>query len=180
MLKLAADLDRYERVIAQSQPEVLVETGTATGASAMWFASCGLDVITIDVTPVHLALGPRITCVTGDSTHPAVVERVRRVVKGQRSMVSLDSDHSAAHVTTEIALYGPMVSPGCYLVVEDGIFGYADHALRARHGLGGMIGSPLDAIRLHLVDNPDWMRDAEVEGLYPVTHHPLGFWRRNG
>ena len=34
-------------------------------------------------------------------------------------MVILDSDHSYAHVTAELDAYGPLVSPGQYLIVED-------------------------------------------------------------
>jgi len=100
-------------------------------------------------------------------------------VAGRRCMVSLDSDHSGPHVSEEIKLYGPLVTPGCYLVVEDGIFGYATRTLRTAHGLGDMIGSPLDAIEEHLAGNPDWSRDIATERLSPVTHHPAGFWRRN-
>ena len=34
-------------------------------------------------------------------------------------MVVLDSDHSEANVAAELDAYAPMVTPGCYLVVED-------------------------------------------------------------
>jgi len=34
-------------------------------------------------------------------------------------MVFLDSDHSMEHVARELKAYGPMVTPGCYMVVDD-------------------------------------------------------------
>ena len=38
----------------------------------------------------------------------------------ERVMVVLDSDHSCEHVYKEMVAYAPLVSPGCYMVVEDG------------------------------------------------------------
>ena len=179
MLKLPADLDRYRQVIEATKPEVLVETGTRIGASACWFAEQGPEVITVDVKPTLNQLPyPKVTPVIGDSADPDVVARMAELVAGRRCMVSLDSDHSAAHVADEIKLYGPLVTPGCYLVVEDGIFGYAPRPLRAQHGLGGMVGSPLDAIVEHLDGNPDWSRDLAVEKLSPTSHSPAGWWLR--
>jgi hypothetical protein len=72
-----------------------------------------------------------------------------------------------------------MVTPGCFLVVEDGIFGYAPDELRTTHGCGPDGGSPLDAIAQCLEGNPDWTRDLDIEGMSPVSHHPHGFWRRS-
>ena len=180
MLKLPADLDRYAQIIAETKPDVIVETGTRTGASARWFADQGIAVITVDISRDAFVGGFRgeddVKMVLGDSGDPDVAARVSELVAGRRCMVSLDSDHSAAHVAKEIELYGPMVTPGCYLVVEDTIFGHAPPALREHHGLGSMVGSPLDAVAEHLAGNPDWSRDIAIERLSPTSHHPAGWW----
>lgn len=221
MLKLDDDLERYRQIIEATKPEVIVETGTRSGASALWFAQQGLDVITIDINPppqfgddercplrsscpscrcILAAAHPgpcdhdcgnaethaasttrgRVTRVIGNSADMWAAAHAAGLVADRRCMVSLDSDHSAEHVAKEIALYGPLVTPGCYLVVEDGIFGYATKTLRYSHGLGDMVGSPLDAIEKHLEGNPDWSRDVATERLTPITHHPAGWWVRNG
>jgi cephalosporin hydroxylase len=184
MLKLPADLDRYAQIIDATKPEVIVETGTRTGASARWFAERGLAVITIDVSHDAFVGGFRgeddVTMVLGDSADPDVAARVAARVAGRRCMVSLDADHSAAHVAKEIGLYGPLVSPGCYLVVEDGIFGHAPQQLRDKHFPAGLDGSPLDAIAEHLHNNPAWSRDIAIERMSPTSHHPSGWWIRNG
>lgn len=180
MLKLDEDLERYRQIIDATKPEVIVETGTWGGASAAWFLDQGLDVISVDLNPPSAANKDLLVdWVQGDAKDPAIVERVFELAAGRRCMVSLDSDHSGPHVAEEIKLYGPLVTPGCYLIVEDGIFGYATRTLRTAHGLGEMIGSPLNAIEEHLDGNPDWSRDVAIERLSPVTHHPAGFWIRN-
>lgn len=177
MLKMLADLERYQRIIETTRPEVIVETGTATGASARWFHEQKLKVITVDIQQM-MYIGKDIYPISGDSTDQKTKARVVDLVRAQRCMVSLDSNHSAEHVTREIDLYGPLVTPGCYLVVEDGIFGYAPDRLRAQHGLADMAGSPLDAIADKLAKNPDWARDIDIERLSPISHHPAGFWRK--
>lgn len=185
MLKLDEDLERYRQIIEATKPEVIVETGTRSGASARWFAERGLDVITVDVDQQgggarRQHAGQIVDFVGGDAKDPDVAQIVEDLVSGRRCMVSLDSDHSGPHVAEEIKLYGPLVSPGCYLVVEDGIFGFATRTLRTAHGLGEMVGSPLNAIEEHLDGNAGWSRDVAIERLSPVTHHPAGFWVRNG
>lgn len=170
MCKLHEDLNRYQRVITADQPEVIIECGTWRGASARWFAAFGVDVITIDIVRQQEAQGDedRITWITGSSADPDIAAHVAELVAGRRTMVVLDSDHSADHVATEIALYSPLVSPGCHLVVEDAI---------VRWIVGGPeIGSPLDAIEELLMDNPAFKRDEETEALYPVSMYPYGWW----
>lgn len=190
MWKLPADLERYAEIIRATAPEVIVETGTHTGASARWFAQFPSvrEVITVDIKNQDSAdvvyddaeqtRGRRVFYMFGDSTAPETVKAVERMVAGRRCMVSLDSDHSAAHVAAEIAAYGPMVSAGCYLVVEDGIFAYAPPELREAH-CPGLQGSPLDAIAELLQPDLRWSRDAAIERMGPVSHHPAGWWFRN-
>jgi cephalosporin hydroxylase len=182
--KLPEDLDRYARVIESTRPEVLIETGTKWGGSALWFEGLGLDVVTIDIEADSSRraklLDSRVIWITGSSTDPAVVARIAVLVAGRRVMVSLDAEHAAPHVAAEILAYGPLVSPGCYLVVEDGIFDLTnDEALRARGGRSiPSVGGPLHAISQTLASDAGWVRDEDIERLYPVSHHPAGWWVR--
>jgi cephalosporin hydroxylase len=123
MWKVSDDLDRYRKAIEACQPEVLVETGTKWGGFAAWVADTfGCDVVTVDVLRAEGRPDswPRVTFVAGDSMAPATAAQVAGLVADRRCMVSLDADHHAGHVMREIELYAPLVSPGCYLVVEDG------------------------------------------------------------
>jgi cephalosporin hydroxylase len=182
MLKLRQDLERYREIIESTLPEVIVETGTHRGGSARWFRDeFGVDVITVDIAQnvAPELYDPAISYVTGDSVHERVVDFVTSMVAGRRCMVILDSDHSAKHVAAEIAAYGPLVSVGCYLVVEDTIFGFAGPRVRAQHFPAGLQGSPLDAVEALLVtDRGHWGRDISVERLSQLSHHPAGWWVR--
>lgn len=195
MLKLRPDLDRYAQIIEATRPEVIVETGTHTGASARWFAERVAEVVTVDIDPATGQGNPSpageftltesddghgsICWIKADTADPTTAAGVAAVVNGRRCMVVLDSDHSAPHVAREIELYGPLVSPGCYLVVEDSLFGYG-HEIKKQHGMARTEGSPLDAIVKVLVDNPDWSRDLAIERTDPISSNPAGYWVRNG
>lgn len=177
IIKHADDLLRYTRVIEGTKPEVLVETGTRSGASAQWFASQGLDVISVDIAQWHLDPAERVTWVVGNSVDPRTLKAVARLVAGRRCMVSLDSDHSEDHVRREIELYRELVSPGCYLVVEDAVIDWLSSP--KPHGCDIYTGSLHDAIADTMAQDERFTRDAEVERLTPVTMFPAGWWRRD-
>ncbi len=184
MLKCQPDLDRYSQVIRHTRPEVIIETGTRTGASALWFAQQGLDVITVDIDhsqlQPHIRQHPRIATVLGDSANPATAAQVRgRLVDGPSCMVSLDSDHSADHVYREIQLYAPMVGLGCYLVVEDGILAWLDQATLAAH-VPGQVGNPLQAIERANLPAMGFQADAGLDEMHPIGMFPNGWWERIG
>jgi len=182
MWKSAPDLARYRRIVEATRPEVVVETGTRWGGTAAWFADTfGVDVITVDIAgaPATVQNWPGVTVASGSSIDPDVVAQVVELVGGRRCMVSLDSDHHFAHVQAEIRAYAPLVSAGCYLVVEDalGDLAPADEARR----FGARIpeeGGALPAIEAELAGRPGWVRDLDVEGMDPVSHSPFGWWRR--
>lgn len=170
-MKGVEDLARYKKVLEATRPGLIVQTGTAVGGSALWFAESGARVITIDVdeAAIHPRTREAALVLIGSSTNPHVFAVVRAIADGhERVMVVLDSDHSSAHVRAEIALYGPLVTPGCYLVVEDGIYDFA--------APGPFKPGPFDAITDCLVDDPAWKRDTETESLEPVSMYPAGWW----
>lgn len=121
------DLWVYQEIIGQTCPDIIVETGSFRGGSALYLGSiCELvgrgEVISIDIEPVRddYPVHARVAFWGGrSSTDPVIVEEVRRRAEGKRVMVILDSDHSQQHVEAELEAYAPLVTPGCYLIVED-------------------------------------------------------------
>lgn len=127
VLKSPMDLWVYQEIVWDLQPTLIIETGTAYGGSALYFAR-QLDrvgaghVLSIDLEPAeHLPQHPRITYLRGfSSVLDRVVEAVAQTAANHpRVMVVLDSDHAKRHVQMELEAYAPLVSPGQFLVVED-------------------------------------------------------------
>ncbi|MDP2999672.1 MAG: CmcI family methyltransferase [Bryobacterales bacterium] len=126
------DLWMMQQLIYELQPEFIVETGTAMGGSALYWAhtlnGMGLvnsRVLTVDINelpvtaPAHPLWKKYVTFFRGSSTDPAIVAQIGQRVRGRKTLVTLDSDHSMKHVLDELHVYAPMVSRGSYLIVED-------------------------------------------------------------
>lgn len=188
MQKCADDLDRYQQIIDETDPDVIVEVGTRYGGSAVWFqTNSNAQVITVDrdfsqMNPAQFAeLGRRgIIAISGDSTDPATVAQVRQAIQGTSVMVSLDGDHHSPTVWAEIQQYGMLVTPGQYLVVEDACFDLWEGEDSRRGGRNiPEVGGTLQALRLAGMEaHPWWERDTGVEGRTPVSHSPCGWWVR--
>jgi cephalosporin hydroxylase len=124
--KCPLDAWLYQEMLYTLKPDLIIETGTANGGSALYFASMfdlleKGQILTIDIEanknrPQH----PRITYLQGSSIAPEIIETAHKYAEGKKVvLVSLDSDHSKAHVLKEMELYGKLVSEGSYMVVED-------------------------------------------------------------
>lgn len=183
--KSVDDLERYHEIIEVSQPDVVIETGSRDGGSALWFRFMeNLSVVSIDQLPRYSAPpdGDQIEWVIADSINEKMVQSVAKGLKGKRVMVSLDSDHHSPHVQAEIALYAPLVSSGCYLVIEDGCFDLWEPRRAVRGGRRiPEWGGPLDAIRKQSgwLQSQGFWRDESVEAISPISHSPVGWWRND-
>jgi len=175
--KCPLDLWIYQEIIWEQRPDLVVECGTAHGGSALFMANI-LDlvgrgrVVTIDITdygarPVH----PRIEYILGSSVDAKTLQTVKSKIppKG-RVMVVLDSDHSKAHVLAEMDAYGPLVTPGGYMVVEDG--NVNGHPVYPSHGPG-----PAEAIAEWIPRHTEFVQDRSREKLM-LTFNPGGYLRR--
>jgi len=177
--KCPLDLWIYQELLHELRPDLIVETGTAFGGSALYLASlCGLlgngQVLTIDVQeqegwPEH----PRLEYFRGSSVAPETLEHVRRRAEAAQTVfVVLDSDHRKEHVLEELRLYAPLVTPGSYIVVEDTILN--GHPVSPEFGPG-----PMEAAEEFLRGDSAFKADRSREKLY-LTFNPKGYLRRSG
>ena len=176
-LKCPFDLWIYQEILFETRPDLVVETGTNAGGSAFYLASIfdligHGNVVTVDIEahrgrPEH----ERIRYLHGSSTSETILEEVTSVARGaERVMVILDSDHSRDHVLRELELYAPLVTPGCYLIVED--TNVNGHPVVPGFGPG-----PMEALTAFLATTGDFEVDRSREKLL-LTFNPSGYLRR--
>lgn len=130
LFKAPTDLWIYQELIEACRPDLIIETGTCRGGSAMFLSDtvkniCPSTVISIDITHDNLHVKAKESDVLfwlGSSVDDEIVARVKAHIAAyycKRVMVILDSDHEKEHVLKELAVYAPLVSVGCPLIVED-------------------------------------------------------------
>lgn len=177
--KCPLDLWVYQEIIHEVRPGLIVETGTAHGGSALYMASvCDLvgagRVVSVDnVAREGLPRHPRVTYLVGSSTDAATFDKVCAHVRpGEAVMVVLDSEHTRDHVLEELRLYGGLVTPGSYLVVED--TNANGHPVLRSYGPG-----PWEAVTDYLGGGAPFAADESREKFY-MTFNPRGYLKRVG
>jgi cephalosporin hydroxylase len=172
------DLWTIQETLAEVRPELLIECGTNRGGSALFYAHL-FDlmgrgrVFTIDIEKMHDLTHPRVTFAVGSSVAPEIVTRVEEAVATRAGpvLVILDSDHSAPHVRQELEMYARFVTPGSFLLVQDGVIDVLPSLRGGRPG-------PLPAIRAFLREHPEFECDRGRSDRFLITHHPMGWLRR--
>lgn len=197
IIQLPEDMIRLQEVIYRVKPDVLVETGVAHGGSLIFYASLfaamgkgrviGVD---IEIRPHNRAaieahpMASRIALIEGSSTDPAIVADVRaRIAPGETVLVVLDSNHTRAHVSDELAAYGPMVTAGSYIVATDGIMGELEQVPGGQPGWSH--DNPTEAARQFaeahsefVLEIPPAPFDESKTGGHRVTYWPGAYLRR--
>ncbi len=196
LIQLPEDVLRIQEVIHRVRPDVIVETGVAHGGSLVLYASLckAMDrgrVIGVDIEirpnnrkaiENHL-LFPAITLIEGSSIDASVVERVgAEIRKGETVLIILDSKHTRDHVLAELEAYGPLVTKGSYVIVQDGCMVQMAGAPRSYPDWSW--NNPLAAAREFLSNHPEFVceepafafNEGNVEER--VTYWPEGYLRR--
>lgn len=176
IFKNPLDLFVYQEIIFEVKPDVIVETGTAYGGSALFLASI-LDllskgkVLTIEINRHRMPQHKRIKYFYGSSTDPEIVRKIKsRIKKGDKVLVILDSDHKREHVLEEMQIYSKLVSVGSYLIVED--TNINGHPILEDFGPG-----PYEAVQSFLKKNMTFKVDQSREK-FLLTSDPKGFLKK--
>jgi cephalosporin hydroxylase len=176
-LKSPLDLWIYQEIIWEKKPQLIVETGTFSGGSALYMAHL-MDIVDRgSIVSVDLEVQPRprhkrIRYVEGrSSVDEAVLAAIADIASSSSStMVVLDSDHAKSHVLAEMQAYSRFVNPGSYLIVED--TNINGHPVLPDFGEG-----PWEAVAEFLSRNDCFEVDRSREK-FLMTQNPNGFLRR--
>ncbi len=183
-LKSVSDMWNYQEILTEVRPTLVVEFGTHSGGSALFFAEIlrlidpHSRVLTVDINHQGVAerarKHPRIEFLESDSTHPRVAQRIRelRKIYPDKTFFIVDSDHSKGHVLAELETLRDLTVSGDYLVVEDSNIN--GHPVLPDWGPG-----PYEAIAEYRSRYPeDYIADTNRESKFGFTFAPSGFMIR--
>jgi cephalosporin hydroxylase len=180
--QLPFDIWLYQELIHELRPSFIVQTGVSEGGSVLFFAHV-LDMIgapsSARVVGVDIKLTdsartlshPRLHLIESSSVTPECLERVRGLIEPGVGLVSLDSDHSCAHVAKELELYSSLLTRGSYLVVED--TNVNGHPVSRSFGPG-----PFEATRAFLARHEEFEADDARWQRNLISFHHHGWLRK--
>jgi cephalosporin hydroxylase len=173
--KLPQDLWIYQEIIVKNRPDLIIETGTFLGGSALYMAHV-LDaigrgrIISIDTQKLPRPEHPRIQYVHGSSTDEALASSLIDANIAESRMVILDSDHTHEHVLNEMSLWGEYVTLGQYMIVEDTHL--EKDPTNPNFGPG-----PIKAVEDFLVYHPEFVVEKKIEK-FLLSFNTGGYLRR--
>ncbi len=191
IIQYPQDLMAMQELIWRVKPELIVETGIAHGGSLVFYASMlellggtgsvlGIDIDVRDHNRREIERHPmfkRIEMIQGSSVDKDVARRVYSFAGGrERVIVTLDSNHTHAHVLEELELYSPLVKEGSYLVVFDTVI--EDLPADLFHDRPWRKGNnPKTAVWEFLRSNDRFVIDRDIEHKLLITVAPDGYLR---
>ena len=184
IMKNPMDMMMIQEIICDTRPDVIVETGTFHGGSALFMATI-LDnikkgtIFTVENDNKHNGNRPqhrRIHYIEGDSTSDDVVNDIKKQVNGAGSvMVCLDSDHNKDNVLKEMEKYCGLVTIGNYLIVED--TNINNPMKITKKGIRIYQQGPHEAVEEFLKTHDDFMIDKSREK-FMFTFNPDGYLKK--
>jgi cephalosporin hydroxylase len=197
IIQYPQDIVAMQELIWSVQPDLIIETGIAHGGSLVFMAAmlelnaaCGgpkdakVLGVDIDIRAHNRAaieahpMARRIEMIQGSSIAPEVVAQVRAAAAGrQRVLISLDSNHTHAHVLAELEAYAPLTSVGSYCVVFDTVIEDMPAAMFPDRPWGPG-DNPKTAVFEYLKSHPEFEIDKAIDHKLLVTVAPDGFLKR--
>jgi len=177
-IKCPFDYVMYQMLIWELKPDLIIEIGTNKGGTALYFADLlGMigkgEIHTIDIEKEQsdpiLQQNPRIKLFT-DGYQGYDINLAKRF---ETILVIEDGSHTYEDTLAAMKKFAPVITPGSYLIVEDGII---DELKMTEHFRGG----PLKAIDEFLPAHPEFIIDKRWCNMFGTnaTFNVDGFLKR--
>lgn len=127
-LQVQAELAVVMCMMHNAEPHVILEIGTWAGGSAWAWSRIPTvnHIVTVDLDPrpeaqyALAALPCRTDQITGDSGHPAIIDKVSAALDGYRpDVLIIDGAHEYPKARRDWDVYSPVVAPGGLVVIHD-------------------------------------------------------------
>lgn len=207
IIQYPQDMIAIQELIWKVKPDLIIETGIAHGGSLIQSAAMlalielseafisnqlfdpkvskrHVLAVDIDIRAHNRAgieshpLSSRIKMIEGSSIDASIVDQIRDFAKNYtRVMVFLDSNHTHAHVLSELKAYADLVSIGSYVVVFDTIIENLPEGANGNRPWGPG-NNPLTAVREFLAGDSSFKVDKSIQNKLLITVAPNGFLKR--
>ena len=192
IIQFPSDLIILQEVLVKYKPDIVIETGIAHGGSLLFYSSIlslikkkfniiGIDIkIKTENKKKILAnpLSKHIKLFESSSVNPNIFDKVKKITKGKKTIVILDSNHSHEHVLKEIEMYSGLIRKNGYLIVMDTAIEFVKkkHVNKGRDFGPG--NSPFTAIKEFLKINSNFKVDKLYENKAIITSAIGGFLKK--
>lgn len=178
------DIGLYLQLLSRLAPRTVLEIGASHGGSALWFADMlaaqgvpGAQVISVDIEVQAAFTDPRIRFMQGDAKRLEAVLTPGLLAELPRPwLVIEDSSHHFPETIATLDFFHPLLQPGDYIVVEDGVVSQLSdpHYRQYQHGPNRGVS---EFLRRH-ADSYDIAADLCDHYGYNATYNPNGWLRR--
>ena len=191
IIQYPQDMIAMQEIIWEVKPDLIIETGIAHGGSLIYYASIleligkgevlGIDIDIREHNRVEIEKHPmykRIKMIQGSAISDGIIEQVKTYASGKQTvMVCLDSNHTHAHVLSELQLYSPFVTVGSYLVAFDTVV--EDLPADLYKDRPWTIGdNPKTAVKEFLKNSDRFVVDSMIDHKLLVSVAPSGYLKR--
>jgi cephalosporin hydroxylase len=178
------DFALYPMLIWREKPATIIEIGTKDGGSALWLAdtcqALGIEIklISIDIRQRTKVRHPTIEFLQGDGRKLENTLSEKFMARLRRPwLVIEDADHSHATTLAVLQFFHPLMQPGEYILIEDGIV----DSFENRSDFSCFNGGPNRAVAEFLAKFPhDYALDTEYCDFfgYNATWNTNGYIKR--
>ena len=191
-IQFPSDLIVIQEIIYKYKPDFIVETGVAHGGTLLFYASIlklikkNFSIIGIDILIkkknrrkiLSSKLSKYIKLFETSSDNLSTFKKIKKIIKGKKVLVILDSNHSHNHVLNELNLFAKIIKKNGYLIVMDTTTEFVNKKHINKDRNFGKGNNPYTAVNEFLKKNKNFKIDYYFENKSFITGCFNGFLKK--